>query len=54
MPANENGVHAADFRGRDFPLSPIVQGMVVSGLPAGSMAGASLAGRLGNFWGGAG
>ncbi|WP_328610400.1 sugar porter family MFS transporter [Amycolatopsis sp. NBC_00345] len=31
---------------RDIPLSPIVQGLVVSGLLAGSMAGAGLAGRL--------
>ncbi|MFI5613651.1 sugar porter family MFS transporter [Amycolatopsis sp. NPDC051903] len=34
------------YLGRDIPLSPIVQGMVVSGLLAGSMAGAGLAGRL--------
>ncbi|MDT8912520.1 sugar porter family MFS transporter [Amycolatopsis sp. PS_44_ISF1] len=34
------------YIGRDIPLSPIVQGLVVSGLLAGSMAGAGLAGRL--------
>jgi sugar porter (SP) family MFS transporter len=34
------------YIGRDIPLSPIAQGLVVSGLLAGSMAGAGLAGRL--------
>ncbi|MBP2471669.1 sugar porter (SP) family MFS transporter [Crossiella equi] len=35
----------------DIPLSPLVQGMVVSGLLAGSMLGAGLSGRLADSWG---
>lgn len=35
----------------DIPLTPIDQGLVVSGLLAGSMLGAGLAGRLADSWG---
>lgn len=36
---------------KDIPLSPLDQGLVVSGLLAGSMLGAGLAGRLADSWG---
>jgi sugar porter (SP) family MFS transporter len=35
----------------DIQLSPLVQGMVVSGLLAGAMLGAGLAGKLADSWG---
>ncbi len=39
------------FIKRDIPLSPLTQGMVVSGLLVGCMLGAGVAGRLSDRWG---
>lgn len=39
------------FITRDIPLSPFQQGLVVSGLLVGAMAGAGASGRLADVWG---
>ncbi|MFC6064556.1 sugar porter family MFS transporter [Streptomyces ochraceiscleroticus] len=36
---------------RDLPMSPLLEGMVVSGLLVGAMLGAGLSGRLSDSWG---
>ena len=39
------------FIKQDIPLSPLQQGLVVSGLLVGAMAGAGASGRLADAWG---